>query len=106
MEVLRVGGHDRVASTNRSFDHGDVDDVIVVGLAGQHADVPCLLLAKRLDFAHRQQSRQARLPGVAPPGFGENGGGHDGRDLFGEEASVECPQAPVVAIAATSAPVS
>jgi hypothetical protein len=51
MEVLRVGGHDRVASTNRSFDHGDVDDVIVVGLAGQHADVPCLLLAKRLDFA-------------------------------------------------------
>ncbi|MGH9110750.1 MAG: hypothetical protein ACRDZN_00355, partial [Acidimicrobiales bacterium] len=53
-DVILVGGDDGVVAADGAFDHGDVHDVVVGGLAGKHPDCACLLFAHSFDVAHGQ----------------------------------------------------
>ena len=96
-DMRDIRGHDGVPTADGAFHHGDVDNVVVAGLSGQHADVPGKILTHRLDVTHAQETDQARLPGPSPPRLSQHRGRHRGNHLLGEVAGVQGPHPAVVA---------
>ena len=93
-----------IVTANGAFDDRDVDHVFVIGPAGEFPDMARLGGGHLLDVAAGQQAGQAGLARTASPRLGYYGG-WDGRyDLFGDEADMEGPHAPVIAIAGNQSP--
>ncbi len=88
-----------VISTDGTFDNGDIDDIVMVGFAGQLPDVPGLVRAHRIDVAASEHASQAGVAGTASPTFGHDGGGDSRYDLLGEESNVQRPHTAIVAVA-------
>lgn len=53
-----------------AFHDGDVHDVVVASLPGDHTHPASLLLAHRLDIAHGQEAGQAGLSATTVPRLG------------------------------------
>jgi hypothetical protein len=95
---VRLVGRDHcLTTTDRTFDNGDIHDVMMSGLARQHAHGSRLLLAHRLDPAHGEQPRQTRLARTAAPRLREHRRGNNRHDLLRKECRVQRPHPTVVA---------
>jgi len=97
-DAPRVGGDHAVASTDRTLDHGNVDDVVMAGFTDQGPDPLSQSLAHRLDVTRPQHPSQARLPRPAAPRLGKDGCRDYGDDFFGKEASMQLPHRAIVAL--------
>ncbi|MHB1510889.1 MAG: hypothetical protein ACYCST_16380 [Acidimicrobiales bacterium] len=98
-DVLLVrGDNDLVTPSDGTFSNGHVDDVVVPGPAGELAHPARLIGAHRLDLAAGEHPSQTGLARATAPGFGDDGSRHGGKDLFGQEADMQCPHAPVVSL--------
>ena len=96
--MARIGGDHAVASTDRALDDGDINDVVMAGLADQDPNSLSQFLAHRLDVAHPQHPSQAQPAALrrAMPGRGLVLGRGD--DLFGDEAGMQLPHRAIVAL--------
>ncbi len=98
-DVAPVRGYDDfVTPADSTFSNGHVDDIVVSGPAGQLAHQARLVGTHRLYLAAGEHPRQAGLARATAPGFGDDGAGHGGKDLFGQEPDMQRPHAPVVSL--------
>jgi hypothetical protein len=82
------GEDDVIAASGSTFDHGNVDDVFVIGSASQLTHAASPIGVHLLDVTTRQHAGQAALARSTPPSLGDYGSG-DGRYHFlGDETDV------------------
>ena len=100
-DLGRVGCDDGVVSPDRALDNGDILDVVVGCLTGQHAHSSSLFIGETFDFAQREEPRQVRLSAPTPPRLGDHRGRnrHDRRlpSSIGAQRcrrSTRCPSCP------------
>jgi hypothetical protein len=92
------GQDDVVVAPRCSFNHGDVDDVSMIGPASKLPDSARLTGGHFLDLTTGQHASQAGLARSASPRLGDHRRRDIGHHLLGDETNVERPHTPVVAI--------
>jgi hypothetical protein len=85
-------------SANGSFDHDNVHDVIVSGLARKNADITSLPIREFLDLAKREQPSKIRLSTPSTPSFRNNRRRYGDNGFLGEEAGVQGPHSAIVPV--------
>lgn len=91
--------NDDVTTADSTLDHSHVHHVIVRRSTNERTDLPSLIGGHLLDVTPGHHPGQAGLAGSAPPDLGQDGSRHHRDNLLGQEADVQRPHTPFVALA-------
>jgi hypothetical protein len=98
------GDNDIVASSDGTFRHCDVDDVVMARSACQLAHPASLISAHRVYVAARQEASQAGLARTTPPRFSQYWRRDARHHLFSQEPDMQCPHPAIVPLGCNERP--